>query len=244
MTSERSILVFPDNAQKHAQYDEQVVQTFYVSHADVTELTQLLSSLIRLPSMAVQPAIQFNKTANTITVRGTTSVVQIIEKVIAQNDKARAEIMFDVEILEVNRNKAKQYGLNLSEYALGGVLSPEVRAGRQRIGLERHDHGRRQRELDDDGDRWTLDAAVRRAVAAAVQPEHDLARVHDVGLLPRRPDRHRACARERHADQARRQAAAARRRGQQAHAEPRRGSPDRLDELHTDRHRRRRASIR
>src|SRR4051812_11460094 len=76
--------------------------------------------------MAVQPAIQFNKTANTITVRGTTSVVQIIEKVIAQNDKARAEIMFDIEILEVDRAKAKQYGLNLSEYALGGVLSPEV----------------------------------------------------------------------------------------------------------------------
>jgi general secretion pathway protein D len=126
VTSERSILVFPDNAQKHAQYDEQVVQTFYVSHADVTELTQLLSSLIRLPSMAVQPAIQFNKTANTITVRGTTSVVQIIEKVIAQNDKARAEIMFDVEILEVNKLSAKQYGLNLSEFALGGVLSPEV----------------------------------------------------------------------------------------------------------------------
>jgi type II secretory pathway component GspD/PulD (secretin) len=126
VTSERAILVYPDNAQKHAQYDDQVVQTFYVSHADVTELTQLLSSLIRLPSMAVQPAIQFNKTANTITVRGTTSVVQIIEKVIAQNDKARAEIMFDVEILEVNKLNAKQYGLNLSEFALGGVLSPEV----------------------------------------------------------------------------------------------------------------------
>jgi general secretion pathway protein D len=129
VTSERSILVFPDNAQKHAQYDEQVVQTFYVSHADVTELTQLLSSLIRLPSMAVQPAIQFNKTANTITVRGTASVVQIIEKVIAQNDKARAEIMFDIEILEVDRLRAKQYGLNLSEYALGGILSPEVSPG-------------------------------------------------------------------------------------------------------------------
>jgi general secretion pathway protein D len=126
VTGERSILVFPDNAQKHAQYDEQVVQTFYVSHADVTELTQLISALIRLPSMAVQPAIQFNKAANTITVRGTTSVVQIIEKVIAQNDKARAEIMFDIEILEVDRSRAKQYGLNLSEYALGGVLSPEV----------------------------------------------------------------------------------------------------------------------
>ena len=124
--SERSILVFPDTAQKHQSYDDQVVQTFYVSHADASELAQLLSSVVRLPTLPVQPAIQFNKSANTITVRGTTSLVQIIERVIRQNDKARAEIMFDVEILEVNRQRAKQYGLNLSEYALGGVLSPEV----------------------------------------------------------------------------------------------------------------------
>jgi len=124
--SERSILVFQDTAPKHAQYDEQVVQTFYVSHADVTELTQLLSSLIRLPSLAVQPAIQFNKTANTITVRGTAPVVQIMQRIIEQNDKARAEVMFDVEILEVNRTKAKQYGLNLSQYAVGIGFSPEV----------------------------------------------------------------------------------------------------------------------
>ena len=58
-----------------------------------------------------------------------TSVVQIIERIIHQNDKARAEIMFDIEILEVNRTRAKAYGLNLSEYALGGVFSPEVAPG-------------------------------------------------------------------------------------------------------------------
>ena len=40
-----------------------------------TELTQLLSTIIRLPGIAVQPAIQSNKTANTITVRGTAPVV-------------------------------------------------------------------------------------------------------------------------------------------------------------------------
>jgi general secretion pathway protein D len=129
VTSERSILVFPDNQAKHAQYDDQVVQTFYISHADVTELTQLLSQIARFPTMGVQPIIQFNKAANTITVRATANVVQIIEKVIEQNDKARAEIVVDVEILEVNRSRAKQYGLNLSEYALGGVLSPEVSPG-------------------------------------------------------------------------------------------------------------------
>ena len=124
--SERSVFVFPDTAPKHAQYDEQVIRTFYLSHADSTEVMQILSTIIRLPGIAVQPAIAGNKTANTITVRGTSSVVQILEKIIEQNDKPRAEIVVDVEILEVDRSRTKQYGLNLSEYALGGVFSPEV----------------------------------------------------------------------------------------------------------------------
>jgi len=126
IVSERSIFVFPDTGPKHAIYDEQVVRTFYVSHADATELVQTLGTIMRLPGMAIQPAIIANKTANTITVRATSSVVQIIEKIIQQNDKPRAEIVVDVEILEVDRNRTKAYGINLSEYSLGTIFSPEV----------------------------------------------------------------------------------------------------------------------
>jgi type II secretory pathway component GspD/PulD (secretin) len=124
--SERSILVFDDNAQKHAQYDDQVIQTFYLSNADATELAQLLSVAFRPPGLAVQPAIAPNKTSNSITIRATAPVVSIFEKIIQQNDKPRAEIVVDVEIMEVNRQRVKSYGLNLSEYALGGIFSPEV----------------------------------------------------------------------------------------------------------------------
>ena len=48
---------------------------------------------------------------------------------IAVNDKPRAEVVVDVQILEVNRERAKQYGLNLTEYAIGGIFSPEVAPG-------------------------------------------------------------------------------------------------------------------
>src|SRR5262245_21210148 len=126
VVSDRSIFVFQYTPPKHAEYDEQVVRTFYISNADPTEISQVLSTIIRLPGIAVQPAIAVNKTTNTITVRGTTAVVQILEKIIEQNDKPRAEIVVDVEILEVDSNRAKQYGLNLSEYAVGALFSPEV----------------------------------------------------------------------------------------------------------------------
>jgi general secretion pathway protein D len=123
---EKSIFVFQDIPTKHVQFDDQVIRTFYLSHADSTEIQQILSTIIRLPGIAVQPAIAGNKTANTITVRGTTSVVGILEKIIEQNDKPRAEVVIDVEILEVDKAKTKTYGLNLSEYAIGGIFSPET----------------------------------------------------------------------------------------------------------------------
>jgi general secretion pathway protein D len=124
--SEQSILVFEDSAPKHAQYDEQVIQTFYLSNSDPTEMTQLLSSVLRPPGVAVQPQIVANKTGNSVTIRATAPMVRIFERIIQQNDKPRAEIVVDVEIMEVNRQRVKQYGLNLSEYALGGIFSPEV----------------------------------------------------------------------------------------------------------------------
>ena len=126
VVDEHTIIVIPDTPQKRAQYEEQVIRTFYVSNADVQELAQLISSVIRVPQMPVQPMVAVNKTSNTITVRATASVADIIDRIISANDKPRAEIVLDVEILEVNRTRAKQYGLNLSQYALGGIFSPEV----------------------------------------------------------------------------------------------------------------------
>ena len=100
-----SILVFPDNAQKHAQYDEQVIQTFYLSHADATELTQLLST--HHPRCPASPSSRrFSPTrrpTRSPSARPRRSS-QIIERIIQQNDKPRAEIVVDVEILEVNRH--------------------------------------------------------------------------------------------------------------------------------------------
>ena len=53
-------------------------------------------------------------------------MVDVIDRVIRANDKPRAEVVVDVQILEVNRSRTKEYGLNLSNYALGLTFSPEV----------------------------------------------------------------------------------------------------------------------
>ena len=123
----KTIIVIPDNAQKRAQYEEQVVQNFYISHADPLELAQMLNQVIRpIGGQQLAPVIAANKTANVINVRATTTMMAIIERMIESNDKPRAEVIVDVQILEVNRTRAKQFGLDLGSYAINAVFSPEA----------------------------------------------------------------------------------------------------------------------
>ncbi len=125
----RTIIIATDNTAKRQQYEEQVIKTFFISHADATELAQLVNTVILAPQMAIQPRIAANKTANTITVRASAPVAEIIEQVIKINDKPRAEVIIDVQVLEVSRERAKRYGLSLTDYAVGAIFSPESAPG-------------------------------------------------------------------------------------------------------------------
>ena len=124
--NERTIIVVPDTTAKRQAYEEQAIRTFYLSNADPEKLVALLLGVTRI-SATVQPQIMANKENNSITARATLPLLQIIERLVEANDRPRAEIVVDVEILEVNRTRAKQYGLDLSSLAVGLSFSPEQR---------------------------------------------------------------------------------------------------------------------
>lgn len=121
----RGILVYGSDPTSRTAHDDVFVQVFYLSHVEATEMQQLLSQLIaQVPG--VRPQVVLNKNTNALTVRATQPVLQVFEQLIRANDKPKAEVLIDVEILEVDRQRVKQLGLNLSQYALGFSMSPEV----------------------------------------------------------------------------------------------------------------------
>jgi type II secretory pathway component HofQ len=115
--NERTIIVAADSTQKRTQYEDQVIRTFFISNADATEMQALLTGMLRVAGMAIQPQIVPNKTANTLTIRATAAVVAVAERIIEANDKPRAEVSVNVQILEVSRERAKRYGLDLGSYS-------------------------------------------------------------------------------------------------------------------------------
>ena len=196
--SERSIFVFPDNAPKHAQYDEQVIHTFYLSHADATELSQLLSSIMRAARHRRQPAIagqQDRQHDHRPRHRAGGADHRADHR--AERQAARRDRRSTSRSSKSIATRAKSYGLNLSEYAVGGVFSPEVVAERRPSRHDDRDAGGTTPATTNDGGRSTSPSAI--VLAAAVQPEHDFARRQHRRLLPGRADRDRPVPRDRHA---------------------------------------------
>jgi general secretion pathway protein D len=104
---ENTILIADDNQQKHKEYDDLVIQTFYLSNADVKDVQVLLRTLLDARQLAQ------NDRLNAITIRDTPDRVQVAQKIIESNDKAKAELIVDIELLEINRTLLQNLGIDL-----------------------------------------------------------------------------------------------------------------------------------
>ncbi len=127
----KTIFVYDDQIQKRQQWDDQYQLTFYLSNAEAGEVAQLINALIGTGTTgpAVRPTVTQNKSANAVVVRATLPVLEIIKQIVASADKPRAEVLIDVQIMEVSRTRLRQLGIDLSSWALGFSLIPDVEPG-------------------------------------------------------------------------------------------------------------------
>ena len=115
VTAPGTITIVPDTLAKRREYEEEVVRTFYLSNADLKETMDLLRIVIdarRIGSVAGTNAITIHDTPERITAAG---------RLISTIDKARPEVLIDVELLEVNRTRLKEYGLQIASPNSAGV---------------------------------------------------------------------------------------------------------------------------
>jgi general secretion pathway protein D len=106
-----TILVAPESKEKRGQYEDQMVRIFQLTNINAKEMVDILKGVAPLKKVIVNEAL------NTIVVRDTEEAIKVAEKVIGINDKRPAEIILEVEILEVNRSKAERLGLDFASYS-------------------------------------------------------------------------------------------------------------------------------
>lgn len=115
VTAPRTITVIPDNAQKRREYEETIVRVFHLSNADIKEVTDLLRIVIDVRSISPMTA------TNSLALKDTPERVEAASRLIAAIDKARPEVVIDVELLEVDRTRLREFGLQVASPGSPGI---------------------------------------------------------------------------------------------------------------------------
>jgi len=102
------LTIVPDTATKRREFEQQVVKTLFLSNADLKETIDLLRVVLGARRVAPVPGV------NALTISDTPDKVAAAERIVEVVDKRRAEVAVDVRILEVSRNKLKEYGIYLT----------------------------------------------------------------------------------------------------------------------------------
>lgn len=115
VTAPRTITIIPDSPAKRREYEESIVRTFYLSNADIKEVIDLLRVVVDVRQISPITA------TNAISLKDTPERIAAAGRLIEAIDKARPEVVIDVELLEVDRTRLREYGLQVASPGSEGI---------------------------------------------------------------------------------------------------------------------------
>lgn len=121
-----TMLIYPATGAKQKEYQDLKVRTFQISNADAKHLQNVLKSVLKVKDIAL------DERSNTLVIRDTPDTVAVAERIIAAHDFADPEVMLEVEVLEVSRDRLSNLGIKWPESAT--ISTPTNAAGGLTIG--------------------------------------------------------------------------------------------------------------
>ncbi|MGH9816781.1 MAG: hypothetical protein ACRD6I_11940, partial [Candidatus Acidiferrales bacterium] len=112
------IFVTSDSVQKRKDFEEYVVRTFYLNNTiaaqDLTEVVNALRQILDLRK------VQQINAQNAIVIRDTLDKIRVAEKILADIDKAKPEVVIQVAVLQARRDRARDLGITPGSSAVLG----------------------------------------------------------------------------------------------------------------------------
>jgi general secretion pathway protein D len=105
-----TIFVAQDNPAKRKELEQSVLKTFYLQNlSQPTELQDVVNAIRAV--LDVQ-RVQQLLSQNALVVRGTPDQIALAEKLVDDLDKARPEVIVDIAVLQVSKDKSRTLGLS------------------------------------------------------------------------------------------------------------------------------------
>ena len=115
--NKKTIILFPKTREKQKQFNDQIIQTFYLSHIDAKKAVNMLRTMLQVRKIYVQEEL------NAIVIRDQPDVIKLAQKLIEANDRGNSEVVFVLELIEVAQGNTSELGLKLSNYSIGMGVS-------------------------------------------------------------------------------------------------------------------------
>jgi general secretion pathway protein D len=103
--NENTILIYPNTPSKLKDYQEMIVRVFYLTNADAKTVANTLKTILKARDVVVDEKL------NMLIVRDTRDAIGLAAKLVALQDVPEPEVMLEVEILEVKRNRLLELGI-------------------------------------------------------------------------------------------------------------------------------------
>jgi general secretion pathway protein D len=105
-----TIFVAADNPAKRKEVEQSIIKTFYLSNlSQPTELQDVVNAMRQILEISrLQPL----PTENAIVVRGTPDQVALAGKLVSDLDRSKSEVVVDVAVLQINKDKKHTLGVN------------------------------------------------------------------------------------------------------------------------------------
>ena len=105
-----TIFVATDNPAKRKELEQSVLKTFYLTNlSQPTELQDVVNAIRAV--LDVQ-RVQQLLSQNALVVRGTPDQIALAEKLVEDLDKARPEVIVDIAVMQVSKDRSRTLGLN------------------------------------------------------------------------------------------------------------------------------------
>ena len=105
VVNENTLLIYPDSPQKLKDYQELVMRTFYLTSIDANTALNMIKTMLKTRDVFVDERL------NTLTMRDSEDAVRMAEKLLQSQDQSNPEVVLEVEVMEVARQRILDLGL-------------------------------------------------------------------------------------------------------------------------------------
>ncbi len=115
----KTVIIYTSSKDKEKQYQDQLIQTFYLSNIDAKKAVNLLRTMLQLRKIYVHEEL------NALVIRDTPDVIRLAQQIIEAADRGDAEVIYELELVEISHTDNLDIGARLKSYGTTfGLVNP------------------------------------------------------------------------------------------------------------------------